>query len=431
MTTEIKLSSNSYVFHKLASFAEQWKYFAFFQSSADEFALALGAKRKITLTNSSQAFDALEEFQSESSSRIAGFLGYDLKNDIEALKSENPSELDFPESVFFEPEAWINLEKDRLTVTSDDPELILSITHVIGETYIPIEETSFDHGIEPQINKDEYLTEAAKLKSHIQRGDIYEVNYCMQFSGAVQGFNPLQQYLNLHKRTEAPFSVFAKFEKNYVISASPERYLSNSGGRLVSQPIKGTKKRSRDPALDEIFMEQLRTDEKERSENVMIVDLVRNDLSRVAKRGSVEVSDLFGLSSFKTVHHMVSTVVAELDQKRFSSWDAIKSSFPMGSMTGAPKISAMELIDEHESFKRSAYSGAFGWMDPNGDFDFNVLIRTILYNSEMQKVSFAVGSALTIKANPEAEFEECLLKAEALIASLEPSTITDGLTPKV
>jgi para-aminobenzoate synthetase component 1 len=193
--------------------------------------------------------------------------------------------------------------------------------------------------------------------------------------------------------------------------------LKREGRRLISQPIKGTAKRYADLFLDEKSKAELKSDPKERSENVMIVDLVRNDLSRVAERGTVHVSELFGVHTFKTVHHLISTVEARL-KKDLDSWDAIEASFPMGSMTGAPKISAMELIERYENFKRGAYSGAFGIMKPNGDFDFNVLIRTLLYNTKNKMLGFGVGSAITIKADPEKEYDECLLKAEALMRSL-------------
>jgi len=417
---------------QLANLAAKDSFFAFFINDLSNFELALGEERSIVIDDAINAFEKLKAFQKKASKRVAGYLGYDLKNDTEQLRSQNPSALNFPESVFFEPKAWLTCTDGSLTIESNSIEYILNFESALEE--LSLERPSlvnFTHTIEPETSREEYLEKAEQFRAHIKRGDIYEANYCIQFSGSVESFDAVQQFLNLQARTEAPFSVFACLQGNYVLSASPERYLKNQGGELISQPIKGTKKRSEDPELDEVYRQQLRCDEKEQSENVMIVDLVRNDLSRVAQRGSVEVSELFGSVTFKTVHHLVSTVRAKLNTEKYDHWDAVKLSFPMGSMTGAPKISAMKLIDEYESFKRSAYSGAFGWMDTNGDFDFNVMIRTIYYSKMLSKVSFAVGSALTIKAIPENEYDECLLKAKALIESLESAKISDGITSEV
>lgn len=197
------------------------------------------------------------------------------------------------------------------------------------------------------------------------------------------------------------------------MSASPERFLKRNGTHVVSQPIKGTARRAENMEEDEGLKEALRTDEKERSENIMIVDLVRNDLSHYASKGSVIVEELCKIYTFEQVHQMISTITASVALE-IDSVDLIKSVFPMGSMTGAPKIAAMQLIEKLESTKRGLYSGAIGYFAPNGDFDFNVVIRSILYNAEKQFVSFSVGSAITARSVPEKEYEECLLKAKAM-----------------
>lgn len=429
---ELRSTSGEDAFIRLAHLAVKESHFAFFVDGLEKFDLALGADRLISVAETSGAFEKLAAFQKQSEKRIAGYLGYDLKNDLELLQSENPSALDFPEAIFFEPIAWVKYREGSVQIETDSAEMLHQIENALqtGNSEIRIN-WNFAHDIQPETSREAYLDYATKFRDHLNRGDIYEANYCIQFSGDIQGFNPIQQFLNLQAKTEAPFSVFAGFQGQFILSASPERYLKNDNGHLISQPIKGTKKRSEDPELDEIYKEQLRQDLKEQSENVMIVDLVRNDLSRVAERGSVTVPELFGAQTFKTVHHLVSTVSAKLNRKKYDQWDAIKASFPMGSMTGAPKISAMKLIDRYEGFKRSAYSGAFGWMEPNGDFDFNVMIRTIYYNETLSRVSFAVGSALTIKADPESEYEECMLKAKALIESLESAKISNGLITEV
>jgi len=429
---EFRFKSDFDVFALLANMAIEESHFAFYVNNLKHFELALGAEQSISITQSKGAFKKLIDFQRNSTNRIAGYLGYDLKNDLEDLQSKNSDELDFPEATFFEPRAWLSFKDGLLNVRSDSSEYLKELELSLFQTKTgDSNRTKFSHSIQPVTSKEAYLQNAEIFQSHLKRGDIYEANYCIQFAGDVTYFEPVQQFVNLQSRTEAPFSLFAGFKDHYILSASPERYLKNRGGSLISQPIKGTMKRSADPALDQVYKEQLRYDLKEQSENVMIVDLVRNDLSRVAARGSVNVPELFGAKTFKTVHHLVSTVGAILNEEKYNHWDAIRASFPMGSMTGAPKISAMKLIDQYESFKRSAYSGAFGWMDPNGDFDFNVMIRTIFYNKSSSKVSFAVGSALTIKAIPENEYDECMLKAKALIESLESASIADGITSEV
>jgi len=392
---------------------------AFFITSETEFTGAIGAKNFIEITEAKGGFERLEAFQKQSSSRIAGYLGYDLKNDLEDLKSRNSDPLEMPEAVFFEPEMWLSFSNGELKIESENQKHIDKFLDKLEEPTRLESQSAQKIVVEPQTSRSEYIAQAKAIKAHLQRGDIYEANYCMQFVGEAENLDPIDQFLKLLDLTKAPFSVFSKLGDQYILSASPERYLKNTGGALISQPIKGTIKRSENPEEDLRLIDQLKNDPKEQSENVMIVDLVRNDLSRVARRNSVRVKELFGVTTFKTVHHLISTVAADLNTNKYNHWDAIKASFPMGSMTGAPKISAMKIIDSCESFKRGVYSGAFGWMDPNGDFDFNVLIRTLIYNKTTRKIGFSVGSAITINAIPEKEYDECMLKAEAIIQSLK------------
>ena len=250
------------------------------------------------------------------------------------------------------------------------------------------------------------------------RGDIYEANFCQEFYSEHAEIDPLQTYLQLNSISNPPFATFARFHQHYLISASPERYLQKKGQQIISQPIKGTAARAGDSEVDHKLVERLQSDPKERSENVMIVDLVRNDLSKVAKKGSVEVEELCKVYTFQQVHQMISTVKAELEEG-IPAVEVVRSCFPMGSMTGAPKISAMKIIEELEETKRGVYSGAAGYFDPQQDFDFNVVIRSILYNEEEKYVSFSVGSAITAGSIPQKEYEECLLKAKALLEVLQ------------
>jgi len=265
------------------------------------------------------------------------------------------------------------------------------------------------------------LNAAEKIKQHISRGDIYVTNFCQEFFAEHAEIDPLATFLKLNTISPNPFGGFFKWKDNYILSASPERFLAKRGSKLISQPIKGTAKRGKTLAEDEAIKQQLRTHTKELQENVMIVDLVRNDLTKSAKPGTVKTEELFGIYSFNQLHQMISTVVCEL-QDGLSAIDTIRHSFPMGSMTGAPKISAMRLMEQYERSKRGVYSGAMGYFSPDNDFDFNVVIRTLLYNSAKKYLSFHTGSAITYHANAEQEYEECLLKAKAILEALgQPS----------
>ncbi|UJH92209.1 anthranilate synthase component I family protein [Antarcticibacterium sp. 1MA-6-2] len=265
----------------------------------------------------------------------------------------------------------------------------------------------------PRISKEDYLKKVKTILHHIHRGDIYEANFCQEFYAEETEIDALEVFKKLNAISVSPFAVFLKFDKNYLLSASPERYLRKDGSKIFSQPIKGTARRSEDPLEDKEISKVLSNDPKERSENIMIVDLVRNDLSKVAKRGTVQVEELCEVYSFRQVHQLISTVSAELDIG-IPPVEVLRATFPMGSMTGAPKISAMKIIEEMEETRRGLYSGAVGYFTPQGNFDFNVVIRSILYNAENKYISFSVGGAITSGSVPEREYEECLLKAKAM-----------------
>jgi len=269
----------------------------------------------------------------------------------------------------------------------------------------------------PRISRDQYLSKVEEMLKHIHRGDIYEANFCQEFFAEGVTIDPVEVFSRLNEISLPPFAVFLRLENHYLLSASPERYMKKTGEQILSQPIKGTARRS--PVLEEdskIALDLAR-DEKERSENIMIVDLVRNDLSRIARKGSVKVDELCKVYTFKQVHQMISTISADLE-KGIPPVEVLRSTFPMGSMTGAPKISAMKIIEDLEETKRGLYSGAVGYFSPEGDFDFNVVIRSILYNSVSKYVSFSVGGAITSRSIPEKEYQECRLKAEAMRLAL-------------
>ncbi len=230
--------------------------------------------------------------------------------------------------------------------------------------------------------------------------------------------DPVETYLKLSEISPMPSAAFGRWGEKFLLCASPERFIRRQGDHLISQPMKGTIRRGKDVEEDEQLKKALAQHPKERSENIMIVDLVRNDLSKLAVPGSVQVEELCGVYSFPQVHQMISTVGCDL-KPNTSFADIIRSTFPMGSMTGAPKVSAMELIERYEAVQRGVYAGSLGYITPEGDADFNVVIRTMLYNQCNRYFSFKVGSAITAYSDPEREYEECLIKAQAMFKTLE------------
>jgi para-aminobenzoate synthetase component 1 len=374
-------------------------------------------------TDSSQAFQQLNEYQQTTKDWIFGFLTYDLKNDTEDLASHNFDGLHFPDLYFFQPQKLFLLKGNEcevlyLNVCADEME---SDWEEINN--FPRFSNAEEHELpklNSRISKSTYLDKVNDILAHIQRGDIYEVNFCQEFYAEDTRINPVQIFKDLNEISQSPFASFCKFDELFAMSASPERYLKKTGDKLISQPIKGTAPRGEDTVKDEFFLNNLLQDEKEKSENIMIVDLVRNDLSKTAKKGSVVVEELCKPYSFKQVHQLVSTVTSCIQEDK-TPVEAIQSTFPMGSMTGAPKISAMQIIEKMESTKRGLYSGGIGYFSPEGDFDFNVVIRSILYNAERSYLSYMVGSAITEKSIAENEFQECLVKANALQKVLVPN----------
>jgi len=365
-------------------------------------------------------FQKLKEYQSITNDWIFGYLSYDLKNDTEPLSSQNFDGLNFPDLCFFQPKRLFLFREDKLTirylnVVSDEVDADLKSI----ETFSLQNNSSHknDIQIESRISKKQYINKVSTLLSHIHRGDIYEANFCQEFYTHAE-INSLETYFKLNKISQPPFATFLKTGDKYLLSSSPERYLKKVGLEIMSQPIKGTTRRSEHLEEDADLKTILESDPKERSENIMIVDLVRNDLSKIAQKGTVNVTELCQIYSFKQVHHMISTVQAKA-LPTILPVDIIAATFPMGSMTGAPKISAMKIIEALEATKRGLYSGTVGYFTPEGDFDFNVVIRSILYNASKSYVSFSVGSAITSKSTPENEYEECLVKAKAMRSVLE------------
>lgn len=415
------ISNPEHFKQQLLSWSQQFREVVFLDSnsypqeySSFDCMLAVDAFTSLK-TDFHNAFDDLKQYQQTTKDWLVGYLSYDLKNDVEDLKSSNLDGLNFPDLFFFQPKKLFILKEKQLEIqylllcddeAEDDFEEIVQNEN---ESFVTLSRVE----VQQRISKDLYVEKVAKMLDHIHKGDMYEANFCMEFFAENAVINPLEKFQKLNTISQAPFSVFFKNHKQYLLSASPERYLKKTGEILISQPIKGTSKRSADPVEDEKSKQFLASDAKERAENIMITDLVRNDLSHTAQKGSVEVAELCQIYSFLQVHQMISTITSKLDPQ-YTPTDVLKTTFPMGSMTGAPKISVMKIIENLEETKRGLYSGSIGYFTPEGDFDFNVVIRSILYNQENKYISFSVGSAITSQSVPEKEYEECLLKAKAM-----------------
>lgn len=374
--------------------------------------IAFGAKKELS-ASVGQAFSALKTFVAQHQDWMFGLLSYDLKNEVEVLEEPKTDLLNFPDLYFFVPQYLISIKGDQISVLKGNN----SIIDKILQLKIAEEPLTAPVSIKNRLSKQAYLNKLESIKQHIKRGDVYEMNFCQEFFDDHAEIDPLSVYNKLKAISPTPFSGFLKIRDKFVLSATPERFLAKNGHQLTSQPIKGTAKRSKNPAEDNQIKTALRNSEKEQAENVMIVDLVRNDLTKSAVKGTVKVDELFGIYSFPQVHQMISSISCELSPD-VHFVDAIKNTFPMGSMTGAPKLRAMQLIDQYEVSKRGVYSGSIGYISPNGDFDFSVVIRSILYNASDKYLSFQVGGAITYQSESEKEYEECLLKASAIMSVL-------------
>lgn len=377
-------------------------------SSADssfDLCLAAGVKRSYK-----DDITSLDEVISSGSKWLFGHLGFEFFN-LQHFHAKTPF-VDFGKSFFFEPEYVLTLKGDQLVIYTDrHTEFIFKeINRCSEEIDTGHHAVSFTH----VLSKDEYIERLQGILSHIQRGDCYEINFCQHFYAAETQIDPYRAYLDLTKISPNPFAALYKLQDKFCISASPERFIKKQGNKLKSEPIKGTSKRSSHAEEDERLKQLLKTSEKNRSENVMIVDLVRNDLSIVCEEGSVDVPSLFEIRSFPRVHHMVSTVTGKVSGNiSFSS--IMQAVFPMGSMTGAPKKRVLELTREFEKEPRGLFSGTIGYIKPGGDFDFNVVIRSLMYDETKKLLSFKTGGGITANSSPEEEYKESLLKAEAIM----------------
>ncbi len=373
------------------------------------------------LIGSNNAFEQLKRFQATTHSEIFGFIGYDLKNQIEKLNSNHSDNIGLPELYFFKPRYIFEITEGKLTVNRNYPETF-EIIELILNLRLPEERTEIKQKLilKPRTSKADYLNNIHAIRLQIEEGDFYELNYCNEFYSEGVSISPVETFLTLNKKSLAPFSCYFKLRSHYLLCASPERFLKKGKRTLISQPIKGTIRKGLTESENRALKNQLSADTKERAENVMIVDLVRNDLAKSAKAGTVKAEELFQVYEFNTIHQMISTISAQMRED--IHWvDVLKNTFPMGSMTGAPKVMVMQMIEKYENFKRGLFSGSVGYITADEDFDFNVVIRSILYNDATKYLSVRVGGAITYDSVPEKEYKEILLKAKGMMEVLNAS----------
>jgi para-aminobenzoate synthetase component 1 len=380
------------------------------QENGADFIAGIGAKNIFYLNNHN--LDSIDDFLNSFIDEWKFVqLNYNLFNSIyPTIKSNHKQRFDFNLLTIFIPETVVILKNNELTIYGN-LNLVVSIFESNHYNKI-LDYKNKSNSLVKHIDFNEYEIQFNKIQSYLKRGDIYEINYCIPFVIKTDNPDLIDIYLNQKSKSPAPFAAFLKCNNDYLLCASPERFIKKTGQHITCYPMKGTIKKTDNAKQNELLKSQLQLSEKERAENVMIVDLTRNDLSKIAQKGSVNVKELFGVYEFPQVFQMISTVEAQL-KENVSFSEILKALFPMGSMTGAPKQNAIKIIDEVECFSRELFSGSIGYIDPNGDFDFNVVIRSILYNSEKEEALVAAGGAITVHSNAIDEYNECLLKANA------------------
>jgi len=370
--------------------------------------VAVGAKYAYS-SSESNALEGLQLFiDAHPHQWLFGHIGYGVPQENKPTPSHAKAN-GFADVHFFVPEIVMYTNENELTILAENPK---EIWEALLQFQVEDTENSATDAIHfNSISKNEYVQTIEKLKQHILQGDCYEINFCQQFCAKEVTISPIELFKKLNVLTPHPFSALYKQDDQWLISASPERFIKKEGSTIFSQPMKGTAARDATHEIDSLA--NLLADSKEKAENVMIVDLVRNDLSKICKEASVRVTELFGIQVFPQVYQMVSTIAGEL-LEGITFREIIDATFPMGSMTGAPKIKVMELINRYENFNRGLFSGTLGYISPEGDFDFNVVIRSIFYQKTTRTLSYMVGSGITFNCIPENEWEECLLKAQGI-----------------
>lgn len=348
-----------------------------------------------------------------------GQLSYGLKDHVERLGSRHAPRWSFPLLWWALPERVVEVVGDAAFLycpASDEAEAKAWAKKVISAPPESAPARLPDEWLR-HTDRTAYMEALSRIQRHLLRGDIYELNYCTERTATLPELDPYASFTRLMAGSSASFPAFYRHLDQFALCASPERYLSFDGRLVRGEPMKGTRARSIDAREDARAAAALAADEKERSENVMAVDVMRNDLGRVAVPGSVQVPVLFGIRSHPGVHQMVSTIEARLADG-MGPVQAVAASFPMASMTGAPKIRAMQLIDELEDMPRELFSGSLGFFDDRGRGDLNVMIRTVMYDAPTGHASLITGSAITVMSDHEKEYEECELKARSVLDPL-------------
>ncbi|MBS1743477.1 MAG: anthranilate synthase component I family protein [Bacteroidetes bacterium] len=381
-----------------------------FEQPAFEWMLAAGCKEDVTL-NENQSITALKQFSEQHKDWVFGHISYPAPG---KLAEHCEDKIKFPAAYFFTAVTMVWLQDDIITIESDSEQPEEIYKAILQQPSVVVNVSRSKPGIQKRYSKEEYISIIESIHQHIRRGDCYEINFCQEFYAEDADIDPVYIYHQLSSVSPNPFSALYKLNDRYCLCASPERFIKRSGNEIISQPIKGTAKRNlADAYEDDTNKNSLLLSKKEKSENVMIVDLVRNDMSRICTEGSVHLKELFGIYSFPQVHQMISTIAGTVND--CTHWTSILDAcFPMGSMTGAPKLKVMELIDRYEKVPRGLFSGTIGYIQPNGDFDFNVVIRSLFYNESNKFLSFKAGGGITFYSDADAEYEESLLKAKAI-----------------
>ena len=383
-----------------------------FEEPAFECMLAVGCVRSYNFTGNNDK-QKLQSFYNQNPTWLFGHFGYNAFGNAHIF-TEN--ENGFSNGFFFEPETILKISNETIAVLKST-KTAAEILKEIADFILPEEILQQKIKPLPLLSKENYIEKIKKIQLHIARGDCYEINFCKKFESKNATINPIETYQKLTELSPAPFGALYKVNNDYCICSSPERFLQKQNTTLISQPIKGTSRRDADAIKDATNKIHLLQSEKEKAENVMVVDLVRNDMSIVCKKGSVHVKELFGIYSFPQVHQMISTIQGEVDSEE-PIMNLIVACYPMGSMTGAPKQKVMQLIEQYEDSSRGLFSGSIGYFTPENNFDFNVVIRSIFYNQEQKTISFFAGSGITFYSNPTQEYDECMAKAEAMVGVL-------------
>lgn len=412
---------------KLLIWSKQFSYTAVLLSNKSKedapteyykYDLICGADSTDTCILNSNPFFRFREWYNTLQDWAFGYFSYDLKDEI-INSSSNKDFFYGDQGHFFCPKHLFLLLDNKLIFKSASSDIEMKlIINCINNIDINVSYDLKPLNLRPRESKAEYFKKINIIQEHIQRGDVYELNYCNEFFDDNAIINPEDIFLKLNEEAQAPFSTFLHLNHHYIISSSPERFMSKNKNKILSQPIKGTIRRGQNLKEDLILVEHLKNSQKDICENIMTADLVRNDLSRTAKKRSVKIKELCGIYTFQYVHQMITTITSEL-AKDYDSIDLIETTFPMGSMTGVPKRKAMELIDRYEENSRGIFSGAIGYFTPEGNFDLSVVIRTILYNAEKKYLSISAGGAITARSKVEEEYNECMLKISSILNVLK------------